>query len=377
MNKNKGFTLVELLAVIVILAIIALIATPIILNVISDAKKQAALESFKGYIDGAEKAIVLNEFEDEKDTTFPDPDSNGCYNLKDLDKKINIKGTKPTIVDGSKACFESGVVTSITGLTFSGYEVRYTKDKGYEINGKVVEKDDKKELTGIPSEEYNQGQPVSYLGYNWLVMKDNGNNTQLVMDGYLSESEIYENYPTDIDQSLKNKWTYVCPVLGYSKQSSNYDETRNNFLSKVENYCYTIWNGVSNEISEYTWNKSVIKKILENWINNKMAKKEFNKEIELKGMTFNDGIEQSTGYVRIPTRDEIDKDGVYLAQITNSSMITDYSYLTLTACERASNGYQKIYIYNASYQKTAFPTELGSINGNDMKVRPVITVNEK
>ena len=50
MKKNKGFTLVELLAVIVILAIIALIATPIILNVISDAKKQAALESFKGYI---------------------------------------------------------------------------------------------------------------------------------------------------------------------------------------------------------------------------------------------------------------------------------------------------------------------------------------
>ena len=34
-EKNKGFTLVELLAVIVILALIALIATPIILNVIN------------------------------------------------------------------------------------------------------------------------------------------------------------------------------------------------------------------------------------------------------------------------------------------------------------------------------------------------------
>ena len=33
MNK-KGFTLVELLAVIVILAIIALIATPIVINII-------------------------------------------------------------------------------------------------------------------------------------------------------------------------------------------------------------------------------------------------------------------------------------------------------------------------------------------------------
>ena len=42
-RKNKGFTLVEILAVIVILA---LIATPIILNVINDAKKQAAKDSF-------------------------------------------------------------------------------------------------------------------------------------------------------------------------------------------------------------------------------------------------------------------------------------------------------------------------------------------
>jgi prepilin-type N-terminal cleavage/methylation domain-containing protein len=37
-EKNKGFTLVELLAVIVILALIALIATPIILNVVSNGE---------------------------------------------------------------------------------------------------------------------------------------------------------------------------------------------------------------------------------------------------------------------------------------------------------------------------------------------------
>ena len=39
--RKKGFTLTELLAVIIILAIIALIATPIILNVIDDARKSA------------------------------------------------------------------------------------------------------------------------------------------------------------------------------------------------------------------------------------------------------------------------------------------------------------------------------------------------
>ena len=63
MNK-KGFTLVELLAVIVILALIALIATPIILNVINDAKKQAAKDSAYGYMDAVEKYIVSSELED-------------------------------------------------------------------------------------------------------------------------------------------------------------------------------------------------------------------------------------------------------------------------------------------------------------------------
>ena len=48
MNK-KGFTLVELLAVIVILAIIALIATPIVLNVINQAQEGADARSVEAY----------------------------------------------------------------------------------------------------------------------------------------------------------------------------------------------------------------------------------------------------------------------------------------------------------------------------------------
>ena len=47
MNK-KGFTLVELLAVIILLAVIALIATPIILNVINDSRESATMDSVSG-----------------------------------------------------------------------------------------------------------------------------------------------------------------------------------------------------------------------------------------------------------------------------------------------------------------------------------------
>ena len=356
MNKNKGFTLVELLAVIVILAIIALIAPPIILNVISDAKKQAALESFKGYIDGAEKAIVLNEFEDEKDTTFPDPNSNGCYNLKDLDKKINIKGTKPTIAGDSKACFESGVVTSITGLTFSGYEVKYTKDKGYEINGKVVEKDDKKELTGIPSEEYNQGQPVSYLGYNWLVMKDNGTNTQLVMNGYLSADELTANLPSDVSKQYVNS-------KGITMCFHNIESSK---------YCYDMYNSYGIKDS---WNNSIVKPTLENWINSKMTEKRLDKETELKGMVFIASGETINSYVRIPLYDETKSmnglcdDKTQYCHDTSNYMVTNYTYWILhneggTYAQLASTGVSSgVHPHDAAV--------------NNDYVRPVITVNEK
>lgn len=88
MNK-KGFTLVELLAVIVILGIIALIATPIILGVIEDSKKSAADESTKIYLKAIEQQTVINELEE--DIT---PISDGLYNLP-LDEVI-VSGTVPT-----------------------------------------------------------------------------------------------------------------------------------------------------------------------------------------------------------------------------------------------------------------------------------------
>ena len=122
-EKNKGFTLVELLAVIVILALIALIATPIILNVINDAKKEAAKDSFYGYMDAIEKAIIANDVEEEEG--FPTPDSNGCYNLKELKEKVNIKGTKPKIADDAKVCLKEGTVTSLTGVEIDAFTFAY------------------------------------------------------------------------------------------------------------------------------------------------------------------------------------------------------------------------------------------------------------
>ena len=112
-KRNKGFTLVELLAVIVILALIALIATPIILNVINDAKKQAAKDSAYGYMDAVEKYIVSSELEDKSI-------QDGTYRVEDLNSMgVSVKGSIP---DNGTIKIESGSVKRYD-IGIDGYEV--------------------------------------------------------------------------------------------------------------------------------------------------------------------------------------------------------------------------------------------------------------
>ena len=112
-EKNKGFTLVELLAVIVILALIALIATPIILNVINDAKKQAAKDSAYGYMDSVEKYIVSSELEDKSI-------QDGTYSVEKLNSMgVSVKGSTP---DNGNIEIKNGSVKSYD-IGIDGYEV--------------------------------------------------------------------------------------------------------------------------------------------------------------------------------------------------------------------------------------------------------------
>ena len=137
-EKNKGFTLVELLAVIVILALIALIATPIILNVINDAKKQAAKDSAYGYMDAVEKYIVSSELEDKSI-------KDGTYRVEDLNKKISVKGSTP---DNGTIKIESKTVKSYD-IGIDGYAVS---------NGKVDKVSTTKKFKNGTAVYYN---PVS------------------------------------------------------------------------------------------------------------------------------------------------------------------------------------------------------------------------
>ena len=70
MKINKAFTLIELLAVIIILAIVALIATPIILNVIEDARKSAGLSESNMILSGINNYCVSEDMKYQLDNSY-------------------------------------------------------------------------------------------------------------------------------------------------------------------------------------------------------------------------------------------------------------------------------------------------------------------
>lgn len=80
---NKGFTLVELLAVLTILTILALITTPLILDVINDTRKKSIKVSVEHYIDAIETEIAAKNVNSEYETL------DGIYTISNNGKTLN------------------------------------------------------------------------------------------------------------------------------------------------------------------------------------------------------------------------------------------------------------------------------------------------
>ena len=171
MKRNKGFTLVELLAVIVILAVIALIATPVVLSMIESSRKGAAESSMLSYAqatentiltkmmnstvsvnydqtysvtgltltsatkgqDGkvtAKKACIVTATKAEADCTGTNgaPGNDQSINPEYVAFNIDLKGDQPTAADGSYISVDDNTVTEAK-LKFGKYYVSYFYDK--------------------------------------------------------------------------------------------------------------------------------------------------------------------------------------------------------------------------------------------------------
>ena len=131
MKRKNAFTLIELLAVIVVLAIIALIATPIVMNTIKSAKKGAAERSADSYVSAVETAVAEVRLDNK---TVPDGtyqiDEEGNLTgtgLPDGKLKIEMNGKKPT--SGKIKITNGSVDQSSSTMTIGDYNVTYNSTK--------------------------------------------------------------------------------------------------------------------------------------------------------------------------------------------------------------------------------------------------------
>ena len=178
--KKKGFTLVELLAIIVILGIIMSIATPIIIKIINDSKKETYKLSMSGYVKAVEEQIAVNKAKG-KIT------KNGNYNIKNFEVgysgRIADKGSfsiNNELVISAQLCFDTYLVK------YDGKEVTLT-EKGCEkeatVNLAIGKKTYKNTVKDDIETEFNISDDISDMTNivcnNGATISMNGNTLKL------------------------------------------------------------------------------------------------------------------------------------------------------------------------------------------------------
>ena len=141
MNKNKkGFTLIELIAVLVILAIIALIVTPLVLNVIRKAKDSANKRSVDAY--GRSVELALAKYVLDNGDTPSD--------LNEL--KVEYTGNK--VECNIKKITENGSIY-LTECTVNGVKVKdkSTEDGWYHYGKRDLTNEEYVDMYGISLEK--------------------------------------------------------------------------------------------------------------------------------------------------------------------------------------------------------------------------------
>lgn len=178
MKNKKGFTLVELLAVIVILGVLLMIAVPAVQNVIKKTKNNATQKQAELFIDAAKKMAIIDEATSDM----------LIYKLSDLDSDV-----------------------------------------------------DKNRFTGMVVALKENGSYKYYIYLNDSVNKKtigNNNNNNGIFE-FASEDKINEKV-TDGGKIFEEKSTQIIKVNNNTYSYSNNSNTLNTYYSVKENVTVTV-----------------------------------------------------------------------------------------------------------------------------------------
>lgn len=270
MKLRRGFTLIELIAVIMIMGIIAIITVPIVSNLLIDSRMKAAENSTNAILRAAEFYFNDNAIVLEKDETISFTcDDSICYLQSDNTKKLAVKGDIP--ISGEITLDENGKVyiTKILEYTNGIYVGKNSDDEIIAVNGTIVDGVlvDKKGVAITKIHADIIGKTPLQLANSLLVTSGNGlyydSNRELYY--YRSDGVTdVNNYITYNDQLWRivniNSNGNIKIIKSTPAATSKYDMTsyRNNDTSGcrcVSNGGCNIWTnsaGVFNNGTYYT-----------------------------------------------------------------------------------------------------------------------------
>ena len=185
LKREKGFTLIELIAVLVIMAIIALIVTPLVMSIIRKAKVSADKRSIDAYGRSIELAIAGYLLD------------NGSFPTSIDQLTIEYSGDE-VVCTTTNLNSDSSVY--LAGCTVGGRSV-----EGYTYG--------KEETTPTPTyTAYSVGDHVSYNGVTYYVIEDSdttNDTVKLLKENPLTKTEMDNLNLTGITISESNSYGKV------------------------------------------------------------------------------------------------------------------------------------------------------------------------
>ena len=265
-KKKNAFTLIELLAVIVILAVILVISIQRILDVIDESKKDSFKNSAQLIADSAEKKKVSDKLlgKDESITCkdvakISDEDYASCIITFDSDGNAKVNMTGKGKFDGLKitnGTKENAEVKEITKPTYGMKATEYITNL-LEYDGEGLKKDN----TSDQNIRYYGSNPNNYVSFNnelWRIIGIFKDNVKLIRKdslGWLSwdSSESSVNYGWGVNEwsasDLKNYLNTM--YYGGDTTVTCYGDIINETRACPTD---TLDNAIKSLIDNHTWN---------------------------------------------------------------------------------------------------------------------------
>ena len=338
-SKNNAFTLIELIATLVIMAIIALIVTPLVMNIIRSARTASDKRSIDAYGRSIELAIAGYLMD------------NGSFPTSIEQLTIEYSGDE-VVCTTTQLNNDSSIY--LAGCTVGGRNVDgYTYGKG--------------ETTPSPSyTAYSVGDEVTYNGVDYYVMEDSSTSDTTVK--LLKKTPLTVAEVNTYGVGIVNKYIWEngekVPEEAYESDSSG---IKNGYGGMAYYNSETCGNINSNETvltgCNTSYASSDIKKVVDAWSAEKTNENDIQ---EARLITLNELV--SLGYSLVEegwTRYEKSQD-------TPEWLYGNYSYWTMSSGEE----YREIAVMAVSYNSRVNAQDMFRYGNWNYVVRPVIELNK-